>query len=194
MSAEEKILGCILSDAEKQAETIKNAALAECEEIEKKAAEDKKAYEATTVSAALFKAKGIKLNAQSSAELTIRDAKLAKKHSEIEKTLKLAEDKINALADEEYFTLLTRLAKENAKQEKAELLMSSRDLKRNTALFEKMLAAAGVSAEVSSTPADICGGLILKYGDVEYNLTIAAVINDKREELEDKINGVLFAE
>ena len=194
MSAEEKILGCILSDAEKQAETIKNAALAECEEIEKKAAEDKKSYEATTVSAALFKAKGIKLNAQSSAELTIRDAKLAKKHSEIEKTLKLAEDKINALADEEYFTLLTRLAKENAKQEKAELLMSSRDLKRNTALFEKMLAAAGVSAEVSSTPADIYGGLILKYGDVEYNLTIAAVINDKREELEDKINGVLFAE
>ena len=95
MSAEEKILQGIIADAEMQADKIKNTALAECESINAKVAEDKKVYEATTVSAALFKAKSIKQNAESAAELTVRDAKLAKKHSEIEKTLAMAEERIN---------------------------------------------------------------------------------------------------
>ena len=57
-----------------------------------------------------------------------------------------------------------------------------------------MLGEAEVTASVCNTPADISGGFILKYGDIEYNLSVSAVINDKREVLEDKINTVLFAE
>lgn len=194
MSAEEKILQGILDDAKKQADEILSAAEAECREIEEKAAVDAKAYSATTVSAALFKAKSIKENGASAAELTVRDAKLAKRHGEIEKTLQLAEERISALPDDKYFALLTALAKANAKDEEAELLLSAADLKRSLSVFEGQLAAAGVKAKIRTAPADISAGLVLKYGDIEYNLTVAAVINDKREVLEDKINAILFAE
>ena len=194
MSAEEKILQGILDDAKKQADEILTAAEKECREIEEKAAADAKAYSATTVSSALFKAKSIKENGVSAAELTVRDAKLSKRHDEIEKTLSMAEEKISALPDDKYFALLTALAKANAKDEEAELLLSAADLKRNLSVFEGQLAAAGVKAKICTAPADISAGLVLKYGDIEYNLTVAAVINDKREVLEDKINAILFAE
>ncbi len=59
--------------------------------------------------------------------------------------------------------------------------------------FTKRMAAAGVDASVSQTPADITGGFILKCGDVEENMEFAAIISAGRDEIEDLINRELFA-
>ncbi len=194
MSAQEKILQGILDDANLQAEKTLNDAAAVCEEIKAQTAEMVKSYSATTTSGALLRAKSIKENAESAANLIVRDAKLAKRHNEIEKTLILAEQQIAALPDNEYFTLLTKLAKQNAKPQTGELLLCNTDLARNTEIFANLLKGENVNVKISSKAANITSGFILKYGDIEYNLTIKAVINDKREILEDKINTILFAE
>jgi hypothetical protein len=89
MSAEEKILQGILQDAKLQADKIIANGKTEETAILEEGKAQAKAYSAQTVSAALIKAKAIKTNAESAANLTVRDIILAKKHSEIEKTLGL---------------------------------------------------------------------------------------------------------
>ncbi len=195
MSAEEKILQGILDDAKAQADKILSDGEAVCREITAQTEQMVKSYSATTTSNALISAKNIKQNAESAAELIVRDAKLAKRHSEIEKTLGIAKEKILSLSDKEYFSLLSSLAVKNARKgEEGTLILGKSDLKRNTEEFLKLLKQEEISVQISKTPADISGGFILKYGDIEYNLTIDAVINDKREVLEDKINSILFSE
>lgn len=195
MSAEEKILQGILDDAKAQADKILSDGEAVCREITAQTEQMVKSYSATTTSNALISAKNIKQNAESAAELIVRDAKLAKRHSEIEKTLSIAKEKILSLSDKEYFSLLTSLAVKNARKgEEGTLILGKSDLKRNTEEFLKLLKQEEINVQISKTPADISGGFILKYGDIEYNFTIDAVINDKREVLEDKINSILFSE
>ncbi len=195
MSAEEKILQGILDDAKAQADKILSDGEAVCREITAQTEQMVKSYSATTTSNALISAKNIKQNAESAAQLIVRDAKLAKRHSEIEKTLSIAKEKVLSLSDKEYFALLTSLAVKNARKgEEGTLILGKSDLKRNTEEFLKLLKQEEISVQISKTPADISGGFILKYGDIEYNLTIDAVINDKREVLEDKINSILFSE
>lgn len=46
---------------------------------------------------------------------------------------------------------------------------------------------------ISDESADISGGLILRYGDIETNCSVEAVVADARETLEPKVAGVLFA-
>lgn len=194
MSAEEKILQGILDDANGQAEKIISEANAECKAVLAKGKEESKAYSAKTVSEALRKAKAIKQNADSAAELTVRDARLSKKHEEIEKTLSLAVERIISLPDDKYFSLLCGLAVKNARSEEGTIALGSADLIRDIAVFEKLLKDAGVNARLSKAPAPIKNGFILKYGDIEYNLSLLSVIDDKREALEDKVNSILFAE
>ena len=194
MSAEEKILQGILQDAKLQADKIIANGKTEETAILEEGKTQAKAYSAQTVSAALIKAKAIKTNAESAANLTVRDIMLAKKHSEIEKTLGLAIDKIVSLPDEKYFSLLCGLAAKNARSQQGVVFLSPADLGRKVSIFEKMLKNAGVNAKISSTPSNIKNGFILSYGDVEYNLSLEAVISDKRDILEDKINSALFAE
>ena len=193
MSAEEKILQGILDDANLQAEKTLNDAAAVCEEIKAQTNQMVKSYSATTTSNALLRAKSIKDNAESAAALIVRDAKLAKRHAEIEKTLNLAEEQIISLPDKEYFTLLAALAAKNAKAQEGTLILGKADLARNVSLFKDLLNKENLNLSVSEIAADIASGFILKYGDIEYNLTLKAVINDKREELEDKINKILFS-
>lgn len=195
MSAEEKILQGILDDAKAQADKILSDGEAVCREITAQTEQMVKSYSATTTSNALISAKNIKQNAESAAQLIVRDAKLAKRHSEIEKTLSIAKEKVLSLSDKEYFALLTSLAVKNARKgEEGTLILGKCDLKRNTEEFLKLLKQEEINVQISKTPADISGGFILKYGDIEYNFTIDAVINDKREVLEDKINSILFSE
>lgn len=192
MSAEEKILQGILDDAKQQADKVLTEGAARCEEIAAESAEKAKAYAAQTVSDALRKAQAIKKNSESATELAIRDARLKKKHEEIEKTVKMAVEKIVSLPDDKYFALLCSLAKANSRDTQGELLLGAADLIRDVELFKELLKKADVKVSVSSTPATVQNGFILKYGDIQYNLSLDAVIADKKDALQDCINRILF--
>ena len=192
MSAEEKILGGIISEAESGAKAVAEKATAEIEKIEAAAAAEAKSYSGEVVSAALLKAKAIKLNAESAADLKVRDAKLAKKHEEIEKTLGMAAEVICALDDEKYFALLSGVAAGYAKDQEGTLFVGSKDIKRDLSIFKTALQNKGIKVNISDVPLEEERGFVLKYGDIEYNLSLTAIINDKRDSLEDRIHQILF--
>lgn len=194
MGAEEKILEGIISDAEAQGDEIIARAKAQSELILAKAKDEAKAYSAEVVSSALMKAKTIKDNAESSASLVVRDGKLAKKREEILKTVELAKKHIVSLEDEIYFNKLLNLIKDYARSEEGTLLLGGADLKRNIALLEATLKKENINVKIADNQADISGGFILKYGSIEYNLSIDAIIDEKKELIEDKINTILFSE
>ena len=194
MGAEEKILEGIISDAIAQGDEIIARAKAQSELALTKAKDETKAYSAEVVSSALIKAKTIKDNAESSAALVVRDGKLAKKREEILKTVELAKKHIASLDDEEYFRKLLSLVKGYAKSEEGVLLLGGADLKRNITLLETALKKENINVKISDKQADILGGFILKYGSIEYNLSVDAIIDEKKELLEDKINRILFSE
>ena len=74
------------------------------------------------------------------------------------------------------------------------VFLNQKDLDRKPENFEKRLAAAGLDATVSDSPAKISGGFILKSGDVEENMEFSAIISSRRDEIEDLINKELFAQ
>lgn len=194
MNAAQKILEGIGSEAKQTAESILADAAAKAKVTGEDAKRQAKAVSAQKVSDALRRADAIKANAASAAELIVRDAKLARKRKEIAGVLESAKASICALDDEAYFDCLTSMAAHAAEKGEGVFLLGARDLLRNIGLLEKKLSAAGLSLTVSRQAADIDSGFVLKYGDIELNLSFEALIHEKRERLEDTVGGILFAE
>lgn len=192
MNAQEKIIEGILDESRTEAQKVLSRARTEADSVSEEYKARAKDYSAKKVSEALLRAKVIKQNADSAGDITVRDASLAKKHEEIEKTIGMALDKIKALPDEKYFTLLARIAEKYAEKKQGEALLGKDEAKRNADIFSKALKEKGLDVTVGYTDS-VKDGFILKYGDIEYNLSLSALVDDKRELLEDRINSVLFS-
>ena len=73
---------------------------------------------------------------------------------------------------------------------KGEVYLSVKDKARDTASFKSELEALGFT--LSDNFADINGGFILKYGDIQINGELSALIHEKRDVLTDELNKALF--
>jgi len=190
MTSSEKILAGIAeeskaqadkinSDAEKQAADIIAAAKAEAEtDAEKIRADAEK------------KAELIINSGKSSAELLKRDTALNCRRGLIEKALITVADAVNAYSDKDYFDFLLTLIKKEKLNGKGEVYLSVKDKARDTASFKSELEALGFT--LSDNFADINGGFILKYGDIQINGELSALIHEKRDVLTDELNKALF--
>lgn len=190
MTSSEKILAGIAeeskaqadkinSDAEKQAADIIAAAKAEAEtDAEKIRADAEK------------KAELIISSGKSSAELLKRDSALNCRRELIEKALITVADTVNAYGDKDYFDFLLTLIKKEKLNGKGEVYLSVKDKARDTAAFKSELSALDLT--LSDTFADINGGFILKYGDIQINGELSALIHEKRDVLTDELNKALF--
>ena len=169
----------INSDAEKQAADIIAAAREEAEsEAEKIKAEAEK------------KAELIINSGKSSAELLKRDTALKCRRGLIEKALITVADTVNAYSDKDYFDFLLTLIKKEKLNGKGEVYLSVKDKARDIAAFKSELSALDLT--LSDTFADINGGFILKYGDIQINGELSALIHEKRDVLTDELNKALF--
>ena len=190
MTSSEKILAGIAeeskaqadkinSDAEKQAADIIAAAKAEAEtDAEKIRADAEK------------KAELIINSGKSSAELLKRDTALNCRRELIDKALNFVADTVNAYGDKDYFDFLLTLIKKEKLNGKGEVYLSVKDKARDTASFKSELEALGFT--LSDNFADINGGFILKYGDIQINGELSALIHEKRDVLTDELNKALF--
>lgn len=195
MTAQELILKGIIDEASLKAEEILNNAKEQADIILEDAKREAKASSGETVSLALKQAVAIKANAESSATLILRDARLKRKIREIEEAIKTAVDEICKLSDEDYFELILAMAKKRAEQKSGELFLSADDLsKRKTEILTKGLEKNGLMLTLSKEPAYIKSGFVIKYGDIEINSSFEAIAAEKREQLEDAVNAVLFTE
>ncbi len=191
MTTDNKLFQCILQSGRQQAEIIEKEAQDDASKIIEDAEKAAKSEAQSIKLSAQRQAERIKNSALSSAALTARNAVLNAKRAEINSALDGILDYLCSLDDESYFELLYKAAG-GVSGEYDEILLNEKDLKRVPADFIGRLASCGVKAALSDTPANIEGGFILKDGSIETNCSFAAVIEDKRSEIEDFINLELF--
>jgi len=195
MTAQELILKGIIDEASIKAEEILNNAKAEADSILEAAKSEAKAYSGEMVASALKRASTIKSNAESASALILRDARLKRKIREIDGVISAAIDEICRLSDEKYFELIVAMAAKIAESKPGEIFLSKDDLeKRKTDYLLKGIKEQGLTLTLSDKAADIKSGFVIKYGDIEINSSFEAKAAEKRGELEDTVNAVLFTE
>ena len=193
MNGADKILNRIKSDCDENIKAIETQAKKECDKILAEAKNQAEKNTSQIAEQADKKVLQINATSKSRAELEVRNTLLKKRRSEIDKTVDGILDYLLNLSDSDYFEFIYKLASQ-LKGMSGVVILNSNDKARLPKDFEEKLADAGIKAEVSDDTADIVGGFILKHGDIEENMDFSALIDAKRDELEDYINRELFSE
>lgn len=190
MSGLEKIIEQITTEAKEKADGIIASA---SDEAEKLLASEKES--ADNMAAAILRQSDLDVAAavkriQSTSEIREKRVILQAKQDRIEEIYKDALDHLQKMGDDEYFKTIEKMLSRYASGQKGQICFSDRDLKRLPENITKVLA--GYQLSVSDTPADISGGFILSYGDIEENCSFDVLMESSKEELQDKISALLF--
>lgn len=171
--------------AQKEADQILAEAKAACEAMEREAAEKNAAMKANHEG-----------RVKSSAEQQRRTALLGAKQQLIAEVIGQAYDTLRNEDVKGYFLTMEKLIKTYALAEAGEIYFSAADLARMPADFEKKIDAAakekGGSLVLKKEPKEIADGFVLVYGGVEENCTLKALFDVKKDQLQDKVNAILF--
>lgn len=190
MTSSEKILAGIAGEAKTEAEKITAEAEKQAAEITAAAKAEAETDAEKIRAAAEKKAELIINSGKSSAELLKRNTALNCRRGLIEKALNFVADTVNAYGDKDYFDFLLTLIKKEKLNGKGEVYLSVKDKARDITAFKSELSALDLT--LSDTFADINGGFILKYGDIQINGELSALIHEKRDVLTDELNKALF--
>lgn len=198
MTGLDTILESIRKDGRENADAILAKAQQEADEISAQGREDAQLRREELLRDAPQQAQDAADRVLSSAHREQRRILLIARQEIIQETLEAAEKSLFELSDEDYFTVLLGLAAKRALPQKGELVLGSRDFARKPADFEKKLQTvlpkdAELTVASKPNPA-IDGGFLLLYGGIEENCTFRALFDDKREELQDLTNQILFAD
>lgn len=141
------------------------------------------------------KVNSIMESAESFCALDKKNAQLKAKMQLINEVFGGAVKYLCTLPDDDYFSCLNRLIAANALPQNGLLILNSKDLGRLPSGFMSMVSSniTGGELELCKQPNNnIIGGCILKYGDIEINLSFERIILSQREQLIDKVNHALF--
>ena len=134
---------------------------------------------------------------KSSAEQQRRTALLRAKQEIIAEVIEEARLTLKKKDAQSYFLTLEKILKTYALAENREVYFSAEDLARMPADFEKKIKTAakekGGSLVLKKEPKAIADGFVLVYGGVEENCTLKALFDAKKDELQDKVNAILFS-
>ncbi len=173
----------IIEEANKKAQGIIDSAEAEASGILKESEEQ-----------TAKKLENMSQSAVSSAELAKSKILLKSKLEIIDDMLDKALNEIRALGDEEYFEIIKSLILNNAKEGEGVLRLSAKDCARLPKDFlSSVNKALGDKKIVLGDEADINGGFLLIYGDIDINCSFDAIASSKRDELRDALNSLLFS-
>jgi V/A-type H+-transporting ATPase subunit E len=176
----------VTAEADKQARDILAAAKAEAEKKSAQIAEKNAADVKSVIS-----------RAESSAALQEKKIILNAKQEIISNIITKARNSLAALPDSEFIEIILKMVRKYAHNKSGKILFSASDRQRlpknfgdrlNTALSEK----AGASLSVADETANIDGGFLLVYGDIEENCSFDALFSEAKDDLQDKVNSLLF--
>ena len=192
MSGLDKILEQITQEARKEAEQILSSAREEARKIlesGKREAED--------MANAVHRQSELDVSAaadriRSRADLSEKRIILQAKQDRIEAVFEKALACLDALSDEEYMDVIVRMLRRYASGQDGLVFFNSRDLARLSDAAKD--AALEKHLQIREEPADIRGGFILSYGDIEENCSFDVLMSESREELQDKIGLLLFGQ
>ena len=197
MAGLDKIIEQILSDAQNQVSDIQEAARNEAEQI---LVDAKKVCETMILEASEKEKELERLNEsriQSSAEQQRKIAILRAKQEMIREVLDEAYQVLKNQDVNSYFETIKKLIQTYAFPEDGEIYFSKEDRERMPAGFETSIleaaSKAGGSLKLMKESKPIEDGFILVYGGIEENCTFRALIDAKKDELQDTVNQILFA-
>lgn len=221
MIGAERITAKIISDAENDAREKLAAAGAEREKLREDYKRRAKELRAKMLADAEADAEGFVARAKSSAALEKRNAVLNAKSEMVDAAFDAALAEIRAMDAEKYRDLLVGfiesaiVAQINAEAEeirnygadelsvadKYEIVLNRRDREAHGAAVIDGIRRSSIgrlSSEqvekivLSDKSADIDGGAMIRYGDMEINCSLSMIFKRLREELESEIYKILF--
>ena len=191
MSGLEKILEHIKSEATDTADEMLRKAKAEAEKIVEAEKKD-----------AAFRADQIKKQSeldvtaansriQSAGDLKEKRMILEAKQKEIDDVFTATMDYLANLDDAAYFEIIERMIPRYADGIEGTIRFNAKDLASVPESTKKV--AKDNLLTLSDEPAEIDGGFILVYRNIEENCSFDALISASREDLQDKIGQILFS-
>lgn len=197
MSGLEKIRDRILRDAEKTAAEKMQEAEAEAREIKSEAVKEADEIARNVQAKAESEVKAYSERVDSSIDLEHRTRLLAAKQEIIGDVISEAKRRIISLPDREYFDLLLKLMEKNIQPGEGVVYFNEEDLGRIPSgfSFEVMELAEknGGSLSIAKDCRKIGPGFVLSYGGIEENCTFDAILAEKKDELTDIVQTILFS-
>lgn len=196
MSGLDKMKSQILDEANHSADKKIAEAKAKAEKILEEAEAEAAAQAEVISNKAQADAESYKQRIESSCEMQCKQAILRAKQDVIAAVLDKAYNKVLSLETGEYFDMIRRMLDKYVLPEEGIICFSAEDLKRMPTGFEAEIQKAAVSKggalKLSREAKEMEGGFVLIYGGIEENCTVKALFDAKRDELSDKVQGLLF--
>ncbi len=198
MKGTEKIIAHIRADGDAEAKKIIDAASKQAEE---KRAESFKAalseYE-KLMQAGNAECEDILSGSRRIAEMEAKKSVLSVKQEMISAAFDAAREEIVNMPRDKYTQFLARMAAEAAVSGMEEIVLNARDKaevgKAVCKAANELLSAKGTPGKltVSEETADISGGVIVRFGGIETNCSIDALIRQRRNGLSTEVAAALF--
>lgn len=198
MKGTEKIIAHIRADGDAEAKKIIDAASKQAEE---KRAESFKAalseYE-KLMQAGNAECEDILSGSRRIAEMEAKKSVLSVKQEMISAAFDAAREEIVNMPRDKYTQFLARMAAEAAVGGMEEIVLNARDKaevgKAVCKAANELLSAKGTPGKltVSEDTADISGGVIVRFGGIETNCSIDALIRQRRSGLSTEVAAALF--
>ena len=195
MTGLEKIVAQITDESSEKVNSIMLSAKEEARRIVTEKREEA-AREAERISQnAEEEAQRIISTAKTGADALTRTKYLEVKNAVVNDVIAAAFEAISAFDDEKYFRFLIELLKKHIEPGQCTMVLSQSDLQRLPAGFEEKIngevyETAAVS--VSRTPGRLSSGFILVYPDFEINCSIKSLIEERMDEIKDRLCASLF--
>ena len=194
MTGLDKILEEIIAQAQQNADSTMSEAQLKVNDISLKAQAEAEKKVAKIEEHTNHTCKDILERGYSAAQLYKRQALLAAKQNIITSMLNDAHLSLISLDESKYFQLILKMIAKYSFKEDGCILFNKKDLNRLPKNFNDEIAkAAKAKLTVSKSVADIDGGFVLVYGDIEENCSFKALFNGHEEALQDKVHSLLFS-
>lgn len=132
--------------------------------------------------------------AESGGESYIKKQLLAVRSNAVSERIRNAKERLNSLNGTEYYELIKKLIIKYAASGEGELILSEESLKNLPEDFLTRINAEigkrNASIKIASAK-EIGKGFVLRYGDIEENCTFDALIDDKSDEIKDRLYKLL---
>lgn len=195
MTGLEKIIEKIDTDSEKDCASVIAAAYEKAKKLESDAEAERKQMTRDILDGAAERAGEIAERGEASAQQIKRQTLLKAKIEIVNEVMETALSEIKSLGEKEYFDILLKLAVSNARKGSGVMLLSSKDIgQAPTGFINNVISQlpSGYEITISDKPADIDGGFILVYGDIDVNCTFEALVGERRDELKERVCSIIF--
>jgi V/A-type H+-transporting ATPase subunit E len=198
MNGIDKIIAHIKADSDAECKAIADEAAAKCEEIRAQCEQAARVEHEKIITKGKQDAETRIDRLNHVAELEGKKQILAVKQEMVSLAFERAVQMITELPEDQYISLLVRLASSASRTGNEQIILSAGDRARfGKAVCVKaneVLASSGKEAnlKLSEQTRNIRGGLILSSGDIEVNCSTDALVMQLKNELSSKVAGVLF--